>query len=150
MARVGNLERIWIKRAKRGPMDERPQADLVAGRGIVGNADQRGKRQVTLIERESWERMFEEMGATVPFYTRRANLLVSGVRLADSRGKILRVGPCRLAIRGETRPCERMEEARPGLRQAMSPEWRGGCYGEVLEGGLIAVGDKVAWEENST
>ncbi len=142
---MGTIERIWIKRAKRGPMDARAEADLVAGRGILGNANQGGQRQVTLIEREAWERMFEELGAVVALDTRRANLLVSGISLADSRGKTMRIGSCLLLVRGETRPCERMEEAYPGLRRAMSPEWRGGCYAEVLEGGRIAVGDEVVW-----
>ena len=35
---TGTLEAIWIKRAKRGPMDPTRQATLQAGYGIVGNA----------------------------------------------------------------------------------------------------------------
>jgi hypothetical protein len=50
------LERIWIKRMKLGPMDPAERATLVAGRGIVGNANQGGKRQVTIVSRERCRR----------------------------------------------------------------------------------------------
>ena len=142
----GMLESIWIKRAHRGPMDPVTEAELAAGRGITGNADQGRKRQVTIIEREVWERLMRALSADVPPAARRANLMVSGVPLADTRGRVLRIGACRLRVAGETRPCERMDEALPGLRAAMRPDWGGGVFAEVLEGGAIAVGDPVAWE----
>ena len=51
----------------------------------------------------------------------------------------------RLRVLGETRPCERMDEALPGLRAAMESEWGGGVFAEVLDDGEIAVGCEVAW-----
>ncbi len=59
---------------------------------------------------------------------------------------MLRIGACRILVRGETRPCRRMEEACAGLQAALETEWRAGVYGEVLSGGEIAAGDPVAWE----
>jgi len=146
MSDTGKLDAIWIKRAHRGPMDEKPRAKLVAGRGLEGNSDQGGHRQVTLISREAWRRAEEELGTEVPPTARRANLLVSGIELAETRGRILRVGNARLHIRGETRPCNRMDEAQEGLRGALDPEWRAGAYAEVLDDADIAVGDPVRWE----
>ena len=55
----------------------------------------------------------------------------------------------RLAIGGETTPCERMDEAFPGLRAAMRPDWGGGVFAQVLDDGLIAVGDDVHWDDAS-
>ena len=66
--------------------------------------------------------------------------------LVGARGRVLRVGGCRLRVLGETRPCERMDEALDGLREAMKPAWGGGAFAEVLDDGLIAVGDPVGWD----
>ncbi|RLT34674.1 MAG: MOSC domain-containing protein [Chloroflexi bacterium] len=146
---AGEVTGIWVKRFHRGPMDPVAQAELVAGLGIVGNADQGGRRQVTLIEEEVWQALMAELGGDLPPATRRANLLLRGVALAESRGRVLALGPCRVRIYNETKPCERMEEALTGLRQAMYPNWRGGAYGEVLVGGLLAVGDAASWEDGN-
>jgi MOSC domain-containing protein YiiM len=145
----GELAAIWIKRFKRGPMDRVPSAELIAGKGLVGNANQGGRRQVTLIEEEAWQRMMSELGGAIDPSHRRANLMLRDFSLRDSRGRELLIGTCRIRIFGETRPCERMDEALPGLRSAMSPEWRGGAFGEVLNDAEIRVGDEVRWVESS-
>jgi MOSC domain-containing protein YiiM len=63
---------------------------------------------------------------------------------------VLRLGDTRIRIAGEVKPCERMEEAVPGLRALMYPEWKGGAFGQILDGGAVSVGDAVEWEEPVT
>ena len=115
-------------------------------KGLVGNANRGGRRQVTIITRERWDELMRDIGAALPPSARRANLLVSGVSLENSRGRILRVGSTRLLINGETRPCEQMEAAHAGLQSLMRDRWGGGAFAEVVDGGDIRVGDPVEWE----
>lgn len=140
------LHQIWIKRGHRGRMDPAGRATLVAGSGIVSNADQGGRRQVTVIDLERWHELMDLLGADLETSARRANLVVDSLDLFDSRGKMLRIGGTRLLILGETRPCGRMEEALPGLQAAMRERWGGGAYAEIVKGGEIAVGDEVEWD----
>lgn len=141
----GSLEAIYQKRARKTEMDAVQTAALKAGRGMVGSSDQGGKRQVTLLDRAAWDAMMAELGAELDPAARRANLVVRGLDFRETRGRVLRVGGCRLRIWGETRPCERMDEAVPGLRAAMQRDWRGGVFAEILDDGLITVGDPVHW-----
>lgn len=126
-------------------MDPHAEATLDA-MGLVGNAHRGGSRQVTLLARERWDALMNELGVSLDPAARRANLVLTGIDLENSRGRTLRIGPCRIRINGETRPCEQMEDAAPGLQQAMASRWGGGAYGEVIEGGRIAVDDEVEWE----
>ncbi|MBU9714056.1 MOSC domain-containing protein [Evansella tamaricis] len=139
----GELKKIWIKRMKRGPMDNVNEAVLIEGKGIETNANQGGKRQVTILEQEVWDELMEDLGTSLDPSLRRANLLVSGVQLENSRNKILQIGTCTIQIYGETKPCERMDEVFPGLKNEMYPKWRGGAYGKIIKGGTIQVGDTV-------
>ena len=143
---MGRVEIIWIKRAHRGPMDRVEKATLLADQGVAGSVDRSRRRQVTLLESEAWAACMNELGGNKDPALRRANILLSGVPLAETRGRVLVIGDARLMIGGELTPCERMDEAMPGLQAALRPDWRGGVFAQVLSGGVIRVGDPVEWE----
>jgi MOSC domain-containing protein YiiM len=122
------------------------EAQVEVGSGIVGNADRSRRRPITLLEAETWLRLMNELNAHVDPSARRANLLVSGIPLANTRDRVVRIGTVRLRINGETTPCERMDDALPGLQEAMRPGWGGGAFAQVLTAGTIRVGDPVVWD----
>jgi MOSC domain-containing protein YiiM len=142
---MGRLEQIWIKRAHRGRMDAVNRGMLDTDKGLRDSANYGGRRHVTIISAERWAEMMDELQSQVDPSARRANFLVSGVDLAETGERELRVGGCILRIGGETRPCERMEEAHPGLQHVMGPRWGGGAWARVIEGGEVRVGDEVTW-----
>jgi MOSC domain-containing protein YiiM len=138
---TGEIVNIWIKRAHRGVMDPVDHAEAITARGLAGNADQGRRRQITIIDEAAWREAAAETGHDVDPSRRRANVMLRGIPLANTRGKLLRLGECVVRILGETRPCEQMEEAQADLRKALSPNWRAGVFGEIVEGGSIRVGD---------
>lgn len=143
----GRVEALWLKRAHRGVMDPVGEVRFVEGEGIEDDANRgRRKRQVTVIEKEVLDRIFHELPDVEPSM-RRANVMVSGVGLAESRGRVLRLGEVRIRIHGETRPCERMDAQVPGLTAALSPPWNGGAYGVVLDHGTVRIGDEAMLED---
>lgn len=122
-------------------MDEAEAITFVAGKGIDSDANfGRSKRQVTVIEKEVFDRISAELPG-VEAYMRRANVMVSGIRLKDVRNHVLTLGDVRIQLHGETRPCERMDAQLEGLTAALDPDWNGGAHGVVLDDGEVRVGD---------
>lgn len=157
--RVGRLGGIARHDRPRGPMETIGHVAVTAAEGVHG--DFRGamaatkktrKRQVSLIEAESWAAALDDLQvpehARLPWWNRRANLLVEGIRLPREPGRIVAIGATlRIEVTVETEPCDRMDAILPGLRAALAPDWRGGVCGRVIEDGEIAIGDEVRIEQ---
>jgi MOSC domain-containing protein YiiM len=151
---VGRLAGIARHDRPRGPMETLDRVAVTMREGVHGDfrgAVRPGKtprRQVSLIEAESWAAAMAELGrdgeGMIPWFERRANLLVEGLRLPRESGRVIAVGPDLLIeVTTECDPCSRMEEVAPGLKAVLKPDWRGGVLGRVIADGDIAVGDEV-------
>jgi MOSC domain-containing protein YiiM len=140
---MGILLGIARAPASRAALIEMEEAQVGAAEGIQGDARGRNPgRQVTVLFREGWEGACDELGVTLSWVTRRANLLVEGIAPPRAGGQ-LKIGDLLLEVTQETKPCHLMETAHPGLKRALTPEWRGGVCCRVLNGGKIRVGDRV-------
>ena len=104
------------------------------------------RRSVTVLTQTGWDEACREVGRDVDWTARRANLLVDGLEPLDLAAGRIRIGDVVLEIGGETRPCERMDEACAGLLAALVPGRRAGSYCRVLAGGTVRVGDPVTVE----
>jgi MOSC domain-containing protein YiiM len=143
------LNGIAVRAASRAPMQLRETASITAESGVEGDLRGRpGRRQVTVLSAGGWRAACEALGTTLEWTARRANLLIDGLTFDPSHaGAIIRIGDVELQITQETTPCSRMEQACPGLKNALKPEWRGGVCCRVLQPGRVALGDAVAIEK---
>lgn len=144
---MGKLLGIARKAKSGAPMDELSVAEISPERGLEG--DYRGKlrrRQISVLSREDWNSACDELDRPLPWTTRRANLLVEGLALKETKGARLRIGEVLLEVYCETDPCAVMDKAQEGLRKALEPDWRGGVCCRVLEGGRISLSDVVEFD----
>ncbi len=149
MTQAGKLTDIATRSAKRAPMVHHQAIEISASGGLAGDFGRKpGKAQVTIVSAERWDAACAALGEDVPWSERRANLLVSGIDLDVVPGRQLAVGNVILEITGETDPCARMDEARAGLRAALTPDARAGVRCRVISGGSIKIGDAVAVVED--
>lgn len=155
---TGRLVGIARHGRPRGPIETVGRISVTRAEGLHGDfrgairPGKSGRRQVSLIEAESWNAAMTDMGigpgTAPPWHVRRANLLIEGLRLPREAGKVVAIGrSLRIQVTCECDPCSRMEEILPGLKAALMPDWRGGALGRVLDDGEIAIGDEVRIEE---
>jgi MOSC domain-containing protein YiiM len=149
----GTLTGIARHARPRGPIETLDSVDVTVEAGLAGDfrgavkPGGKGKRQVSLIEAGDWAAAMAELGHDLPWWVRRANLLVEGLDLPQRPGARVRIGgDVVIEITTECDPCSRMEEILPGLKAALTPDWRGGALGRVLSGGRIAIGDAIVVE----
>ena len=139
----GVLKAIAHRPTDGQPMTEVREIIVLAGRGPEVENRKPGKREITLLSAESWAATCRDFGVDLPWWYRRANLLIEGLDLSAAIGRTLSIGSIRIQVHGETKPCGLMDQQHAGLRQALVPDCRGGVYGQVLAGGTIRVGDLV-------
>lgn len=125
------------------------QVTLVEGlhgdfRSALASSKGTRKRQLSLIEGDSWRAAQVDAGCAIDWFEARRNLLVEGLRLPREPGARIAVGKSLvLEVTGECDPCERMDALHEGLRAAMTPDWRGGVLARVISEGQIALDDEV-------
>ena len=153
---VGWVESIHITGAAAQPMTSLEEARAVAGKGLEGDRYAEGAgtyspqpgawSQITLIEAEAIEALQREMGLELPQGDARRNIVTRGVPLNHYVDRELRVGEVRLKGLWLCEPCDHLSRlthkyALYGLLH------RGGLRADIVEGGIIRVGDPVTVDD---
>ena len=100
-------------------------------------------RQVSIITKESWDLVCQELGTKLHWTMRKANIIISGIDLENTTGSILKIGNFFLEITGELPAGNGMEEQYAGLKKALKPNWRGGVTAKVVQEGVVNENDEV-------
>lgn len=140
---VGRVLAIALRCKDKGQMNEVTEVQAQRDGGLAGDNAARPERGLTLLATAQWQEVQKELQANLPWYTRRANVLVDIKKLGHLIGAEIKIGEVVLKVEGETRPCDLMDRLHNGLKSALKPECRGGVHGRILESGTIRVGDAV-------
>jgi MOSC domain-containing protein YiiM len=144
----GHVHEINIAAEESGPCEPVHSVVAEAGKGLVGDRNHKADgvdegEAITLIELEALEGLEADTGIRLSPADSRRNVCTTGIGLNDLVGKRFRVGEVL---------CEGVELCEPCLHLArLNDEFgvlrglvhRGGLRADVLEGGRIAVGDRV-------
>ncbi|MGE0560558.1 MAG: MOSC domain-containing protein [Flavobacteriales bacterium] len=123
------------------------KASIEKGIGDDYRGVKKDDRQVSIMSLESWNEVCTELNRKLHWTKREINVLVEGIDLVDSVGDILKIGEFYIEITGELKPGNKMDIVSVGLKNALTPNWRGGVAGKVLSDGMIHEGDTVTLME---
>jgi MOSC domain-containing protein YiiM len=149
----GQVVAIYTAPEQGAPMESRDDVEAVAGVGLAGDryasgdgkytrSGDDGKRAITLIEREAVDAARREYDVELQEHEARRNVVTEGVPLNHLVGRTFRVGDVVLHGFKLAEPCAYLEGlTRPGIRRALVH--RAGLRAEIVEGGVIRVGDPV-------
>lgn len=150
---VGRVEWIGLRPERKAAMHQPDAVLAVENLGLEGDRRMAGTpgsaRQVTLINAEHLAVVASLLGrAAVPPELLRRNLVVSGINLLALRFQTFRIGDALFRGTALCHPCSRMDEnlGKGGQAAVLG---HGGICATVVVGGLIRIGDAVAFEPTS-
>ncbi len=132
---------IFVSTANRVPLIPKERANALADRGLEGDrhAKSGSRRSVLFMPQE----VLDEFGLRPGDV--REQVTTRGLDLhALPVGTRFRAGAAAFELLGPCAPCERMDELRPGLQEAL--EGRRGRFARVLTPGALSVGDALVIE----
>ena len=144
--RVGQVAAILIAPDAETPLARVERAEAVAGRGLEGDRYHRGSGtfsgpghgyELTLVEAEALD------SVDLPWEQARRNVVTRGIALNALVGRRFTVGAVECVGRRLAEPCAHLERlTRPGLLRPLVH--RAGLRADVVQGGWIATGDRIA------
>ncbi len=141
---AGEVMWIGVRPAKGEPMIVVDEVLADTRSGLMGDRynGNSGRRQVTLLQYEHLAVLESMLGKEIPPEVLRRNLLIKGVNLLALKNCKFKIGAAVFQMTGLCHPCSKMEN-KIGSGGYNAMRGHGGINAQVLQGGLITVGDKV-------
>ena len=147
MGRVeGMVTALWVAPERHGPMEERSEVVVEAGRGIVGDRFHGTRhRHVTVQSAEALADASERWGAPITPRSTRRNITITGP-VPRGPGVRLEIGGVLLEVVRVAAPCFILDRSvGPGAQEALRR--RAGSVFRALSSGTIRLGDPVVTDE---
>ena len=148
------VEKIFITKTRREPLQEISSAILEAGKGIVGDryhqramqflaaGDEVQANHISLISKQALDAFLRHNNAEIDYKDFRRNVLTSGIDLHTLIGKQFTLG---------TALCQGVEDCEPcaflaaTVHRAILPELekKAGLRAIIIEDGILQVGDRI-------
>ncbi len=137
---MGKVIAVCASPAKGTPKTPRPEAVLVEGHGMEGDAHAGGwHRQISILPLEHIE-AFRRRGADVAFGDFGENLVVAGIDVGSMRlGERIRVGEAELELTQHGKECHARCRIYESVGDCIMPKH--GVFARVVKGGAVRVGD---------
>jgi MOSC domain-containing protein YiiM len=150
---AGVVEGLFRAAASAGPMESLARVALIAGVGVEGDryaagrgrfsASGRSGQELTLIEAEAIEALEQEHGIELDAADARRNVVTRGVDLNALVGRGFEVGEVTCYGQRLAEPCSWLQSMTPtGTLRGLVH--RGGLRADILAGGVVVLGDRVA------
>lgn len=152
---MATLRAIFTAPARDAAIQTSDAVQVHAGCGIVGDRHYRRRNaaadQITLIEQAAVDFFNQTHGSAIPASLLRRNLLMQDVSLNALVGRTFRVGAIRLRGIELCEPCSKVgrllqAEGIPPQAAVRTLIGRGGLRAEILDTGVIRVGDTLTLE----
>ncbi|CAG0956718.1 MAG: hypothetical protein HND27_00435 [Bacteroidetes bacterium] len=101
------------------------------------------EKQILILSEEAWNDVCNDLGQKLHWTKTNANLLLRGVDLKSSIGKMLTIGNFKIEITGKIIPSDEFNEVYIGLKEVLSRDFRAGVYAKVITEGVVSEGDYV-------
>ena len=145
----GELMWIGVRPGKGEPMIVVDEVLADTRSGLIGDRykGNSGRRQVTLLQHEHLAVLASMLGRTIEPEVLRRNLLIKGVNLLALKNCQFKIGDAVFQMTGLCHPCSKMEN-KLGSGGYNAMRGHGGINAQILQGGIIRVGDKLTVLKN--
>ena len=158
---LGKVESIQVRPKSFEPINPQQEIRAVAGMGIDGDHQFGGPPflpkkphirayQITLIEAEAVEALKHEMGLDFPPAQTRRNIVTRGVPLNHLVDKEFTIGEARLRGIELDEPCQHLVDVTGERKLLVGLVHRGGLGADIIDSGVIRVGDSITIDEDTS